>query len=802
MPSSTPTRRTPVYVNIYDMIPSNVLTSIGYFMGIGVFHSGVEILDKEFNFGGHEYNFTGVFCVEPKVGPPGVVFKETVLVGFTTKTDQEINQVIQTLSKEFTGDSYTLLTRNCNHFSSEMAHRLTGSRPPGAGGTRNATTASPALGTEPGARRVSVFQQDQDSGTGVGSGGEINNNPFAVRRREGGRPPEQQQYPQQQQRYGSNNSNNNTPSQRPVHTRQPGAPPPAPRASHTVSRLPIATPPPPAPRLAHAVARPTDERSMIAGDDPFAGRPIATPRRTEPRVLRRGQHGNLGFDSPGLNASPIGPFDMMFSPNTHAIETIGGGGMATTPVTARLTDALSSTAMDAEDSQEGGSSSTTTTASFIKRPSRIAIEEDEDEDGDEHGIHPGDKALDEDDVESFLSKRESLIRGRRAIEKQPRRLASHTGPHDMFYSSPSAGIESPGGFTTPQHRTLPPPLSTQLPTRTPAVAGPSRFHASILSRDDPDTPIGRNRNQTSEPSSLWTNTGRRAILDLKRQVYQGSSDEIQDAYGESSRSTDIAERDAVNVTSPTEEVALGKSRILLPSLSRRLVDSERDPFLETPRPPGRDHVIIGEQEQEQDNDYDFNDDIILDDADLELDEVEGTEETAFISEEHDSIAKQIYDPEDLEREQTTKALIRANRSFELNMKAAREEAEAETEASARAKAAVVAAQAAQELLDASVEIEEEQEEEEEEEVEESEDKILRRQLETEMEDMESFEESSFQELADSTHHISSTATLLNELVQERNGRQLTTPEELECRSWMYEVGRVGKPQRVGVWARV
>ncbi|KAF9397597.1 hypothetical protein BGX21_008702 [Mortierella sp. AD011] len=85
----------------------------------------------EFNFGGHEYNFTGVFCVEPRVGPPGVVFKETILVGFTTMTDQEINQVIQTLSKEYSGDSYALLTRNCNHFSSDMAYRLTGSRPPG-----------------------------------------------------------------------------------------------------------------------------------------------------------------------------------------------------------------------------------------------------------------------------------------------------------------------------------------------------------------------------------------------------------------------------------------------------------------------------------------------------------------------------------------------------------------------------------------------------------------------------------------------------------------------------------------------
>jgi len=37
--------------------------------------------------------------------------RETILVGFTTKSDAEINQVIQQLSKEFTGDSYTLLTR-------------------------------------------------------------------------------------------------------------------------------------------------------------------------------------------------------------------------------------------------------------------------------------------------------------------------------------------------------------------------------------------------------------------------------------------------------------------------------------------------------------------------------------------------------------------------------------------------------------------------------------------------------------------------------------------------------------------
>lgn len=43
----------------------------------GIFHSGVEVAGREYCFGGHEYeNLTGVFAVEPKIGPPGVLFKQ------------------------------------------------------------------------------------------------------------------------------------------------------------------------------------------------------------------------------------------------------------------------------------------------------------------------------------------------------------------------------------------------------------------------------------------------------------------------------------------------------------------------------------------------------------------------------------------------------------------------------------------------------------------------------------------------------------------------------------------------------
>ncbi|KAF9124623.1 hypothetical protein BG015_005052, partial [Linnemannia schmuckeri] len=615
-----------------------------------------------------------------------------------------------------------------------------------AGGSRNAivTDVAATSGSDTNSRRVLVFQQDQDPGTGLGTGSQAvrgaldttsnsrsrsDNNPFTARRRES-RPD------QQHRRHGvtiannNNNSNNNTtPGQMrtPVTSSLPGGPPPAPRPSHIASRIPGPILPPSAAQPAHATARPADNVFGLPVDDPFTSRrPIATPRH-----LRRGGGGraqaNVGFDSPELNASPITPWDMMFTPNTQAIETAAVVG---TPVTARLADSFSSTVATPglEDSQEEGSSSTAgvSTTLFIKRPSRIAFEEAEEEDeeegdvSDNGDIHPGDKVLDDDDVESFLSKQESLIRGRRAIEKQPRRLSSHTGPHDISYSSPSVGMATPEGFTTPQFRTLA-PLSTQLPTRTPGV-GLSRFNPSLMNRDDPDTPVGRNnRDQANnEPPSLWTNAARRAMLDLKKHVYQGESDEaqVQGARGEMSQSSNVV------VVDPRaeEETPLGTSRILPSSLIRRS-EPERDPFLETPRPdrdPYNQESGAGHAEELSDE-HDFDGDFVFDEAGLDQDFRSAAADTAFISEGHDSIVELIYEPEDLEEERRRRSeireVIRANRSFELGLKTAREEAEAD-------------AAAAQELLDARARSAEALEVEVEEE---SEDKILKRQLDAEVE---------------------------------------------------------------------
>ncbi|CAO0789913.1 unnamed protein product [Mucor circinelloides] len=116
-----------VYVNVYDMIQPNYITQFGYYaLGVGVFHSGVEIGGKEYCFGGHDIpNVTGVFVIEPRIGIPELKLKQTFDMGTTHLTEKEIEDLLLQLSDEFTGPSYNLLSRNCNHFTEEFVVNLT-----------------------------------------------------------------------------------------------------------------------------------------------------------------------------------------------------------------------------------------------------------------------------------------------------------------------------------------------------------------------------------------------------------------------------------------------------------------------------------------------------------------------------------------------------------------------------------------------------------------------------------------------------------------------------------------------------
>lgn len=122
--------REPVILNVYDMYWTNDYTSP---MGLGVFHSGVEVYGQEYAYGGHPFPFSGIFDISPRdhedLGEQ-FKFKQSIHVGYTDFTANEIKRIVSELGKDFRGDKYHLMSNNCNHFSGAIAQVLCGSEIP------------------------------------------------------------------------------------------------------------------------------------------------------------------------------------------------------------------------------------------------------------------------------------------------------------------------------------------------------------------------------------------------------------------------------------------------------------------------------------------------------------------------------------------------------------------------------------------------------------------------------------------------------------------------------------------------
>ncbi|CAN6190447.1 unnamed protein product [Urochloa humidicola] len=111
---------TPVYLNVYDITPAN-----GYarWLGLGVYHSGVQVHGVEYAYGAHDGGSSGIFEVVPR-RCPGYAFRESVLVGATELSRAEVRAVMAELAADFPGDAYYLVSRNCNHFCDAACRRL------------------------------------------------------------------------------------------------------------------------------------------------------------------------------------------------------------------------------------------------------------------------------------------------------------------------------------------------------------------------------------------------------------------------------------------------------------------------------------------------------------------------------------------------------------------------------------------------------------------------------------------------------------------------------------------------------
>lgn len=120
------TGEVPVYLNVYDVTAIN---GYAYWFGLGVYHSGVQVHGVEYAFGAHDHSATGIFDAEPRMCP-GFVFRKSILVGRTDLGPQEVRDLMEELAETYAGNTYHLISKNCNHFCNYVCLRLTGNAIP------------------------------------------------------------------------------------------------------------------------------------------------------------------------------------------------------------------------------------------------------------------------------------------------------------------------------------------------------------------------------------------------------------------------------------------------------------------------------------------------------------------------------------------------------------------------------------------------------------------------------------------------------------------------------------------------
>ncbi|PPS09862.1 hypothetical protein GOBAR_AA10802 [Gossypium barbadense] len=93
-------------------------------------NGGSNVYGLEYGYGAHEDPTSGVFELEPR-SCPGFIFRRSVLLGSTSMSRSEFQLFIEQLSQKYHGDTYHLITKNCNHFTDEVCLQLTGKPIPG-----------------------------------------------------------------------------------------------------------------------------------------------------------------------------------------------------------------------------------------------------------------------------------------------------------------------------------------------------------------------------------------------------------------------------------------------------------------------------------------------------------------------------------------------------------------------------------------------------------------------------------------------------------------------------------------------
>jgi hypothetical protein len=124
-----------VRVHVYQLV-SNRTNRICKSVGVGgLYHTGVEVGGVEYGFGFHEDAYTGVWKQIPRQLPRDFARGRAVHValidmGVAVLTARQLQHILGQSMADFPGNGYSVLHRNCNHYTVDLCERLVQRRPP------------------------------------------------------------------------------------------------------------------------------------------------------------------------------------------------------------------------------------------------------------------------------------------------------------------------------------------------------------------------------------------------------------------------------------------------------------------------------------------------------------------------------------------------------------------------------------------------------------------------------------------------------------------------------------------------